>query len=341
MMERSTARAAVLRCLIVFVAAAACGAAPLSSRAAAPAAAELFAFTPKSADDLRLIEQRVQDVVQRVMPATVGIVAPSGQGSGVIISEDGYILTAGHVIREANLPLTIILADGRKVQGRSLGINRTMDSGLAKITDPGEWPHATMGKSSPLSRGQWVVALGHPGGYRSERPPVVRLGRLSVCTRMLLVSNCTLVGGDSGGPLFDFDGKVVGIHSRIGTSTASNMHVPVDTFLSTWDRLAKGDVWGVKLTGSRAGPRGAMLGVYTLDHDQGVRVDSVKAGTPAEAAGIKPGDILTAIDGEPLASRQRLNEELDQRGPSQQARLDMIRDGKFMTVTVKLATRGS
>ena len=341
MVERPTVRATVRYRLTLFFLAALTGLAPLTVRAQAPAAAtaNLFTFTPKGTDELRLIEQRVQEVVRRAMPATVGIIAPSGQGSGVIVSADGYILTAGHVIREANLPLTIILADGRRVQGRSLGINRTMDSGLAKITDTGEWPYAPLGKSAPLKRGQWVVSLGHPGGYRTDRPPVVRLGRIAVNTRMTLISNCTLVGGDSGGPLFDFDGKVVGIHSRIGASTANNMHVPLDTYLSTWDRLAKGEVWGVKLTPSASRVTGAVLGIFTLDHAKGVLVDGVKENGPAENAGMKTGDIITRIDDEPVATRQSLGDLLAKRGGGQQARVGLIRGGRTIELTVKLERR--
>jgi serine protease Do len=340
MVQSTTARAAVIHWLIVSAAIGCWLAPPVRAQAQSAPGAELFTFTPKGPDELRIIEQRVQEVVERVMPATVGVIAPSGQGSGVIVSADGYILTAGHVIRDANLPLTIILPDGRRVQGRSLGINRTMDSGLAKITEQGEWPYAPLARSSPLARGQWVISLGHPGGYRSERPPVVRLGRVAVSTRMVIVSNCTLVGGDSGGPLFDFDGRVVGIHSRIGTSTGNNMHIPIDTFLSTWERLAGGEVWGVKLTPSAAGnARGAVLGAYTLDHAGGVQVTSVLEASAAAAAGLKAGDIIIRFDGEAIGSREKLGQELGRRGGGQIARLGVLRDGKTVELTVRLQAR--
>src|ERR1700758_5044418 len=107
-----------------------------------------------------------------------------------------------------------------------------------------------MGKSTSLTKGQWVVSIGHPGGFRPNRTPVVRLGRVLEANANLIVTDCTLVGGDSGGPLFDLDGKVIGIHSRISSGLAFNFHVPVDTYRTTWDRLVKGDVWG----GGRTGP---------------------------------------------------------------------------------------
>src|SRR5205807_4246056 len=94
----------------------------------------------------------------------------------------------------------------------------------------------------------WCVVTGHPGGFRPGRSPVVRVGRILelnlTSPRAYLRTDCTLVGGDSGGPLFDMHGRVIGIHSRIGGSITANLHVPVDTYRETWDRLVKGERWG-------------------------------------------------------------------------------------------------
>src|SRR5205807_1727365 len=97
--------------------------------------------------------------------------------------------------------------------------------------------------SADLKKGQWVITVGHPGGFRPDRSPPVRLGRVIESTKSLVRTDCTIVGGDSGGPLFDMTGKVVGIHSRIGAPLSANIHVPVDTYRDTWDRLVKGEVW--------------------------------------------------------------------------------------------------
>src|ERR1700758_5501580 len=101
-----------------------------------------------------------------------------------------------------------------------------------------------MGKSTSLTKGQWVVSIGHPGGFRPNRTPVVRLGRVLEANANLIQTDCTLVGGDSGGPLFDMDGKVIGIHSRIGPAITANLHVPVNTYRDTWDDLANGETLG-------------------------------------------------------------------------------------------------
>jgi hypothetical protein len=199
---------------------------------------------PQGPDDLRAIEKQVQAVVAKVMPAVVGVRIGPGQGSGVIISADGYVLTAGHVSGKPGRELHVVLQDGRSFKAKALGRNGSIDSGLLKITDKGTWPHVEMGKSDDVQRGQWVIAIGHPGGFRKNRPPVVRLGRVLQAGRMFLRTDCSLVGGDSGGPLFDMSGRVIGIHSRIGGTMTTNIDVPIDTYRLTWDRLARGESWG-------------------------------------------------------------------------------------------------
>jgi serine protease Do len=199
--------------------------------------------TPETVDDLRTLERQVQGVVARVQPAIVAVLIGPAQGSGVLI-KGGYVLTAGHVSGQPGRPVTLRLPDGKKLKGKTLGHNRDIDSGLIQVAEKGEWPTVEMGKASALKKGQWVVSIGHPGGFRPNRTPVVRLGRVLEVNPSVILTDCTLVGGDSGGPLFDLDGKVIGIHSRIGPSIAQNFHVPVDTYQATWDRLVKGEIWG-------------------------------------------------------------------------------------------------
>src|SRR5262249_49616824 len=137
----------------------------------------------------------------------------------------------------------IILPDGRKVKGETLGANTDVDAGLIKILDKGPWPYADIGPSADLQRGDWCLAVGHPNGYTNGRPPVVRLGRVLDNLKTLIRTDATLVGGDSGGPLFDLNGKVIGIHSRIGPSIIYNIHVPAEAYRKDWDRLVKGEVF--------------------------------------------------------------------------------------------------
>jgi serine protease Do len=199
---------------------------------------------PESIEDLRALEKAVQAILPKVQASTVAIYIGTGQGSGVIISEDGYVLTAGHVSGKPGQTAWVIMPDGKKLKATTLGRNTGIDSGLVKITDEGKYPFLDMGKAASLKKGQWVVAVGHPGGFRLNRKPVVRLGRVIQHNHLAIQTDCTLVGGDSGGPLFDLDGKIIGIHSRIGTQITENVHVPVDTYKETWDRLAKAEEWG-------------------------------------------------------------------------------------------------
>ncbi|HEX8916718.1 MAG TPA: trypsin-like peptidase domain-containing protein [Humisphaera sp.] len=302
---------------------------------------------PKSADDLKAIEARVAEITKKVMPAVVGIQANGGQGSGVIITSDGYVLTAGHVSGSPNQDVTLILADGRRVKARTLGVNKTIDSGLIKITEPGEWPAAEIGESGKLKKGEWVIALGHPGGYRRDRPPVLRLGKVlnNPGINDFLTTDCTLVGGDSGGPLFDLEGRVVGINSRIGPSTLNNMHTPVDTFPQTWDRLARSDAWGgepQRIAGGLFGRGGPMLGLRgesIPEGGKGARVIELTPGGPAEAAGLKVGDVVTKFDNRPVDTMDDLAEMIGGKRPGNEVPIEVRRDGKTVTLKATLARR--
>jgi serine protease Do len=206
--------------------------------------AVLDKVAPENVDDLRALEKHVQKVLAKVMPAVVGLQIGGGQGSGVIVSEDGTILTAGHVSGTPKQDAVVILNGGKKHKGKALGRNTGIDSGMLKIAEAGKYAYAAMGRSADLKVGQWVIAIGHPGGYRDNRTPVVRVGRILAVNLAAIRTDCTLVGGDSGGPLFDMQGQVIGINSRIGgTAITENFHVPVDTFHETWDRLALGESW--------------------------------------------------------------------------------------------------
>lgn len=261
---------------------------------------------PSTVAELRDLQKRVQQVYKKVMPAVVGIQIGGSSGSGVIVSDDGYVLTAGHVSGKPDTKCTVILPDGKRLRAKSLGANRGIDAGMIKITDDGKWPHVEMGDSNDLKKGQWAIAIGHPGGYFIGRSPVLRLGRIQTVNRALIQTDCTLVGGDSGGPLFDLNGKVIGIHSRIGPSIAYNVHVPVDTYRETWDRLAKGDSWGgyigsVPVKPSEFGAKFNLAGGV-------LSITEVKHGSLAEKLGLKPRDLILKFDGKSVASKDEIEE---------------------------------
>ena len=209
---------------------------------------------PRSLEDVKALEERVQKVIAKVLPATVGVRIGNSAGSGVIVSEDGLVMTAGHVVGKPGQDVTFFFHDGKTAKGKTLGMFVTADAGMMKITDAGKYPFVELGTSADLKSGTWCVALGHPLGYQPGRPPVVRVGRVLRIREGVIQTDCTLVGGDSGGPLFDLEGRVIGIHSRIAGPTDVNLHVPVDIFRENWDRLLKGDSWQEELYGRDSTP---------------------------------------------------------------------------------------
>jgi serine protease Do len=297
---------------------------------------------PDSVQDLQAIENHVQKLVENVMPATVCLRVGNRQGSGVIINREGHILTAGHICGAANHDVTVILTDGRRLRGRTLGANKAIDSGMAVITDQADLPSVEMAKSAALKKGQWCLALGHPGGYKIGRPPVVRLGRLQGVSAKLLVSDCALVGGDSGGPLFDMHGRVIGIHSRIGDKLSANAHVPIDTYRETWTRLAGGEVWGNPLPSlDRLKPGEAYAGVRVTPEKKTLKIESVTPGGPAEKAGLRANDLILKIDNQTLATPEDLGAFLKVRHPGTHINVLVQRGAEVMSIAVVLGKRAS
>jgi serine protease Do len=295
---------------------------------------------PETVQDLQAIEAHVQTVVERVMPATVCLRVGNSQGSGVIIDREGHILTAGHVSGRPNQDVTIILADGKRLLGKTLGANSNIDSGMVIITEKADFPFVEMAKSSDLRKGDWCLALGHPGGYKPGRPPVVRLGRLQDVSVKALVSDCALVGGDSGGPLFDLDGKVIGIHSRIGDKVSANVHVPIDTYRKTWDRLAAREVWGAPLALiDKVKLDEAYLGVSPTQEKKTLKIATVTAGSPADKAGLKANDILLRIDKQPLTTIDDLGSILKNRRPGTPITVHVQRGNETLAIAVTLGKR--
>ena len=295
-----------------------------------------------SIEELKERERKVKKVVSELMPTVVAVVGNDqpATGSGVIINEDGLIMTAGHVTEAAGKELTIIFPDGRSVKGESLGANRTRDAGLARITEEGKWPFAKIGDSKKAKLGEWLIAMGHPGGYDLNRSPPIRLGRLISSGSMgMLRTDCTLVGGDSGGPLFNLEGEVIGIHSSIGGSLAENRHVPSSVFKAGWDRMLAGEIWGsLGMMAAGVNPDRPMLGVRMNDSNGQVTVDKVFPNSPAKRAGIEDGDVILKIDG--IAAEQ-MSDVVDQVSSSSAGdvlEVQIMRDNKEQSFKVKLVS---
>ena len=193
--------------LVLVILALGLGSAATFAQSAAGAQGHAVIEAPKDLAGLKAMETQIKAVVAKVVPAVVGIRIGSASGSGVIVSEDGIVMTAGHVVGKPGQPVVFIFADGKTAKGTTLGMFAAADAGLMKITDPGKWPFVALGQSDSIKPGMWCVAIGHPLGYQPGRPPVVRVGRVLQKNDDLIQTDCPLVGGDSGGPLLDLDGK--------------------------------------------------------------------------------------------------------------------------------------
>ena len=296
--------------------------------------ADLNKPAPSDLANLRAIEAQVTKIADRVRQSTVAIIVGDSQGSGVIVTENGLVLTAGHVISIPGRKVTVVLADGRRVAGRALGVNTASDCGIVQITERGPYPASKISDQASLKIGDWCLGTGHPGGYQVGRPPVVRLGRLVAIRETFLQSDCPLLGGDSGGPLFDLNGNIIGIHSRIGPRTSLNLHVSASLFVRDWDRLTKSpDLEHV------SGESQGMLGVNGVDDPQGARVTEVFPRLPADEAGLKTGDIVTMFSGHSVDGFGTLKTFVQARRPGEVVELRVLRGQSVREFRATLVAR--
>lgn len=292
--------------------------------------------TPDGVQDLRVLQGQVQQVLQHAMPATLGVQLGDAAGSAVIVSADGLVLTAGHVAGVPGREVNCFFSDGRVAKGITLGMNRAIDSGMIRLTEPGPWPYVKLTEEAALKPGEWVVALGHAGGFDPGRTPPARIGRVLYQNEEIIHTDCALVGGDSGGPLFNLRGELVGIHSRIGRRITSNFHVPVGTYRQTWDRLVAGEVWGGRLDAEEPVRYRPMLGLAVQNGDDHCRVTQVFANGPAKLAGVVQGDLILQFDGQPVKSSHELSQLLFKQKPGNKVKLEIEREGKSQSIEVQL-----
>jgi serine protease Do len=292
---------------------------------------------------LKKLEEMVNAVSKSALPATVSLVSEQtgSSGSGVLVSADGLILTAAHVVQGMK-EVDVYFSDGKKWRGDVLGANLSKDIGMVKMKEPGPWPFVELGQSKPLTAGDWVVALGHSAGFDPARTPPVRFGRvMSDGPGNYFTTDCTLIGGDSGGPLFDIDGKLVGINSSIGWSWKNNNHAGIDGFREDWDRLLASETWGALQMNPLANPETPVLGIVMGlgTQEPGVPVESVEPNSPAAAAGLRVRDIIHSIDGERVKEGTELQQILHKKSAGDIVKLGIIRDESKLDIEVELVKR--
>jgi len=264
-------------------------------------------------------------------------------GSGFIVSADGYILTNAHVVEDAD-EVTVRLTDQREFKAKVVGADRRSDIALLKIPAKG-LPVVNIGDSSKLEVGEWVVAIGSPFGFTNS----VSQGIVSAKGRSLpgedivpfIQTDVPVNPGNSGGPLFNMNGEVVGVNSQIYSRSGGYMGlsfaIPIDLAMKVKDELLKhGKVRRGRLgvTIQSVGPEHAKS--FELAKAGGALVTSVENDGPADRAGLQIGDIILKFNDKELASADDLVRAVSDAAPGSSAKLQVWRNGTTREMTVKL-----
>jgi serine protease Do len=267
-----------------------------------------------------------------------------GSGSGFIIDAEGYILTNNHVIEAADR-ITVTLADGRTFRGEVVGADPAIDVALIKIDGAQNLPEAPLGDSNELRVGEWVCAIGNPLGYVHS----VTVGVVSFIGRKLfdnslddyIQTDAAINFGNSGGPLINSRGEVIGINSAISSRATSigfavpiNQAVAILPQLKSRGRVSRGFI-GITLTDVTPGLQRAL----GLPISHGALIQDVTPRSPAERAGLKAYDIVLEVEGRAVTTNQELIRDISARQPGSVARLEVLREGRRQSLLVKLAAR--
>ena len=265
-------------------------------------------------------------------------------GSGFIISPDGYILTNNHVVEGAD-EVTVRLQDRRTFTAKVVGTDPKYDIALLKVNDGDSLPTVSIGDSRSLKPGQWVLAIGSPFGFDYT----VTQGIVSAIGRNLgssdqpytsfIQTDVPINRGNSGGPLFNLQGQVVGINSQIYSNTGGyqgvSFSIPIDVAMNAVQQLkAKGYVSRGMLGVEVSSISDEMVKAFKLNNGDGAAVVSVEPGSAAEKAGIEPGDIILSYNGQRLRQASDLPPLVGMTKPHTKVPLQILRDGKQQTIEV-------
>ena len=291
---------------------------------------------PENKKDLYAIQHRLQELLPKAKKGLVAIEANDGAGSGVIISPEGLILTAAHVIGKTGKKMKVRFANGKRASAISLGGSELSDAGMLKIIDEGPWPFVDMAKNQSSEIGDWCFGLGHPGGFDAKRGIVVRIGRIIGKKDETMQTDSRLLGGDSGGPLFDFQGKVIAIHSRISQKPDQNFHVPIESFQANWDFFKNQDL----LTFNEI-EKGGFLGVACEEEEDGLLVKSIVPNSAAAEAGLQAGDVLVKVDDQWVNNREKLTILISSKKPNEEVSIEYKRENTTNHIQLKLGIRSN
>lgn len=267
-----------------------------------------------------------------------------GAGSGFIVDPDGLILTNAHVVKDAQ-EVTVKLTDRREFIAKVLGSDAKTDIAVLKI-DAKDLPAVKLGSTASLQNGDWVLAIGSPFGFENT----VTAGVVSAKSRSLpdgsgvsfIQTDVAINPGNSGGPLFNSRGEVVGINSQIYSRSGGYQGVSFAIPIDLAARIQQQIVQHGKVDHARLGVviqevNQALADSFKLPAPQGALVARVEPDGPAAKAGLKAGDVVRSVNGQPVVTSGDLPAHLAAMSPGQEAKLKVWRDGREVDVTAKLA----
>jgi len=266
-----------------------------------------------------------------------------GEGSGFIVSPDGVVLTNAHVVKGAS-SVTVKLTDRREFRAKVLGSDPKTDIAVLKI-DASNLPVVQLGSTRALNVGEWVLAIGSPFGFENS----VTAGVVSAKGRALpddsfvpfIQTDVAVNPGNSGGPLFNTRGEVVGINSQIysrsGGYQGVSFAIPIEVAAKVKDQiLATGKASHARLGVSVQEVNQAFADSFQLDKPEGALVAGVEPGGPADKAGLRSGDVIRSVDGQPIVASGDLPAFIGQATPGSQVRMQVWRHGKKQEIVATL-----
>jgi serine protease Do len=290
------------------------------------------------------VQHRVQIALASTESALVALECNGEAASGIIVSPTGLVMTAAHVVLEhGEMPKTgrrmkVFCASGFRTMGTALGADTAADAGMLQLDgERRDWPCVPLakGNKAEVQVGDWCFALGHPGGLDTSRGPVLRVGKILKTTANSLQTDCVLMGGDSGGPLFDVEGALIGIHSQIWEGRDQNVHVSLAPFLRHWQAMRESQIistWGQG--------HGGYLGIATrLSEGDRLEVADVAPGSPAALAGLRTGDTIESADGRRMTTREQFTNSISNRSAGDHMVLVINNRSGNRIVTVTLTGR--
>jgi putative serine protease PepD len=295
------------------------------------------------------------DLYERVAPSVVEVETGSGAssddpfrvprqggtGTGWVYDSEGHVVTNQHVVGDAR-EVTVRFADGREVDAEVVATDPSSDVALLRLESTNDLPAPLeRGAAEGLQVGDPVVAIGSPFGLQGSLTTgvVSGLGRTITAPNEfgiddVVQTDAALNPGNSGGPLLAVDGRVVGMNAQIASQSGGNQGIGYAIPIETVERVVT-----ELLEDGRVDH--AFLGVRLADADEGARIVAVNDGSPADDAGLRPGDLVVRAGGEPVDSADDLRRAVNEREPGDELELEVERDGDRRTVTVELGTRPS